>query len=106
MANRNRANKLVVPGSEQLMQQLKAEIAAELGFADYENMDKGDMPARIHGAIGGTITKRLIELGQQALANGANMNQSSLNTQEYRAEMVQDLQNGNGSITASQSGLQ
>lgn len=92
MANRNR-NKLVVPGSEQLMNQLKAEVAAELGFADYDQVDKGNLPARVHGAIGGTITKRLIELGQQALSNSnANMNQSNLNIKEYGNDMIQDMQ--------------
>lgn len=89
---RNRANKLVVPGSEKVMERIKNEVAAELGFADYDSIDKGALPARVHGAIGGTITKRLIEIAQQSLAGNASSN-SNLNVKEYRNEMVRDLQN-------------
>jgi hypothetical protein len=89
MAKRN--NTLVVPQSHSALNQLKAEVAAELGFANYDQMDKGEIPARVHGAIGGAITKRLIELGEQALSNGAALNQSNLNIQEYRNDMIQDL---------------
>lgn len=89
---RNRANKLVVPGSQQAMEKMKQEIAAELGYANYDEIDKGALPARIHGMIGGSMTKRLIELGQQALS-GQNMTQSNLNYQEYRQEAHQELQN-------------
>ena len=66
MANK-RNNKLVVPESSQVLEKLKLEIAAELGYPDYENMDKGELPAKIHGIIGGNVTKRLIALGQQSL---------------------------------------
>ncbi len=90
---RNRTNKLVVPGVEKAMEQLTNEIAAELGYPEYATMDKGEIPARVHGMIGGSITKRLIELGEQALINSqSNLNQSNLNYQEYSQEARQDLQ--------------
>jgi hypothetical protein len=93
MANRNRSNKLVVPGSDAVMNKIKNEVARELGFDNYDNMDKGSMPARIHGAIGGTITKRLVEYAQQAMANEGGLNTpSNLNIQEYKNDMIQDLQ--------------
>lgn len=93
---RNRANKLVVPGSSDVVRQLTLEIATELGYPDYENMDKGALPSRINGMIGGSVTKRLIELGQQALANQGqvNLNQTNLNYQEYSQEATQELQQG------------
>lgn len=92
---RNRANKLVVPGSNDVVRQLTLEIATELGYPDYENMDKGALPSRINGMIGGSVTKRLIELGQQALANQGqvNLNQTNLNYKEYAQEANQELQN-------------
>jgi hypothetical protein len=95
MANRNRSNKLVVPGVADALNQMKLEIAAELGIQDYDNIDKGALPSRINGMVGGSMTKRLIELGQQALANQgqANLNQTNLNYQEYQQEAMQDLQN-------------
>lgn len=97
MAKR-RGNKLVVPGAENFMDRFKNEIAAELGIANYSEIDKGSLPARIHGAIGGTMTKRLIELGQQALLNSEGQNgltQSNLDIQSYKQHMVEDLSNPN-----------
>jgi small acid-soluble spore protein A (major alpha-type SASP) len=55
-------NKLVVPNSELVIDQLKQEIAAELGI-----QYGADSTARDNGRIGGEITKRLIALGQQKL---------------------------------------
>lgn len=57
-------NKLIVPNSEFAIQQLKNEIANELGIQIH-----ADMSARDAGRIGGTITRKLIELGQQSLQN-------------------------------------
>lgn len=91
MANR-RSNKLVVPGVENALNQMKLEIAAELGIHDYDNIDKGALPSRINGMVGGTMTKRLIEMGQQALANQST-DETNLNYQEYAQEAQQDLQN-------------
>jgi small acid-soluble spore protein A (major alpha-type SASP) len=55
-------NKLIVPNSELVIQQLKEEIAAEFGI-----QYGADVSARDNGRIGGEITKRLIELGKQQL---------------------------------------
>lgn len=94
MANRNRANKLVVPSSASILTQLRNEIAAELGYPDYDKMDRGEIPARVHGAIGGAITKKLIQLGEQSLLNG--LAQSAMPNQEeikqWKSEMEQSLQ--------------
>lgn len=92
MANRNRSNKLVVPGAENVLNNFKNEIAAELGIENYDQLDKGALPSRINGMIGGTMTKRLIEMGQQMLA-GQSTQQSNLNPQEYVQEAQQDLSN-------------
>lgn len=59
MANRN---KLVVPGVESALIQMKEEIAQEF------NVQLGaDTTARQNGSVGGEMTKRLIQLGQQSL---------------------------------------
>ena len=103
MANRsggNNRNKLVVPGAEQYLQQFKNEIAAELGIANYDQIDKGSLPSRVNGMIGGTMTKRLIEMGQQMLA-GQNTAESSLNPQEYVQDAIDDLQDGQESLNAN-----
>lgn len=93
MVNRRR-NKLVVPGSDNIIQQMKLEIAQELGINNYDEIDKGALPARVHGMIGGTMTKRLIELGQQSLLSGQSLPKSNLRLEEYEQDMRQDLAEG------------
>lgn len=84
-------NKLVVPGSENAINKMKLEIAAELGISNYDEIDKGALPARVHGAIGGAMTKRLVELGQQILLSNSSLQSSRLNYEEYAKDMVEDL---------------
>lgn len=67
MPNTNGRNKLVVPGVEQALNQMKLEIAQEFGYVDYNQIDKGNLSSRENGSIGGEMTKRLIKLGQEAL---------------------------------------
>jgi hypothetical protein len=50
------------------MHQMKLEIAAEFGIENYDSIDKGELPSRVNGKIGGEMTKRLIELGKMQLA--------------------------------------
>jgi small acid-soluble spore protein A (major alpha-type SASP) len=57
-------NKLLVPGSEQVLEQMKAEIAQEFGV-----QLGADATARQNGSVGGEMTKRLIALAQAQLAN-------------------------------------
>jgi hypothetical protein len=62
-------NKLIVPNAELVLNQLKNEIAAELGIEIHS-----DMKSRDAGKIGGEITKRLIELGKQSLMDQGIIN--------------------------------
>jgi hypothetical protein len=100
MANRNNTNKLVVPGSAEIMNQFKNEIAAELGIKDYDNIDKGALPSRVNGMIGGTMTKRMIEMAQQMMS-GQSTETSNLNPQEYVQEATQELQGAQQEISAN-----
>ena len=52
---------------ENKLQQMKLEIAAEFGLENYDSIDKGELPSRLNGKIGGEMTKRLIELGKMQL---------------------------------------
>lgn len=84
MANRNNSNKLVVPGVSAALNQMKLEIAREFGFENYDSIDKGELTARQNGQIGGEITKRLIAMGQEQLAN-----------QHLSQQYTQDIQQDN-----------
>ena len=56
-------NKLVVNGSKQVIDNMKYEIARELGVTLGP-----DTSARLNGSVGGEITKRLVKLGQNQLS--------------------------------------
>lgn len=70
MSKNQSSNKLLVPGVRESLEQMKLEIAAELGLYDYDKIDKGELTARQNGYVGGLMTKRLVEMGQQALLDG------------------------------------
>ncbi|WP_066639308.1 alpha/beta-type small acid-soluble spore protein [Desulfolucanica intricata] len=67
---RNRNNP-VTPGAKSALNNLKFEVANELGIADYTNIDKGSLPSRVNGYVGGNMTKKLVAFAEQALQNGA-----------------------------------
>ena len=55
-------NKLIVPGAQEAVDQLKMEIANELGV----NFGR-KATAEENGAVGGVITRRLIAQAKQSL---------------------------------------
>lgn len=66
MSSNNNSNRLVVPGAKQAIEQMKYEIANELGV-----QMGADATSRANGSVGGEITKRLVQMGQQQLS-GSN----------------------------------
>ena len=61
--NSNSSMKMRVPGAKQAIEQMKYEIANELGV----NMGP-DATSRANGSVGGEITRRLVQMGQQQLS--------------------------------------
>lgn len=57
-------------GAQQAMEQLKYEAAAEIGFQPPAGGYWGDVPARVNGAVGGHMVRRMIQLAEQQLAGG------------------------------------
>jgi hypothetical protein len=49
---------------------MKLEIASELGMTNYNTMDKGNLPSRQNGYVGGFMTKRLVEMAQKSMGGG------------------------------------
>lgn len=62
------SNNIVVPEAKQALNQMKTEIASELGLANYESMDKGNLTARQNGYVGGYMTKKLVEMAQRSMS--------------------------------------
>ncbi len=68
MSNNNNNNTTVVPQAKQALNQMKLEIANELGMTDYATADKRNMTARQNGYVGGYMTKKLVEMAEQQLS--------------------------------------
>ncbi len=58
----NNINKLVVPGSKQVLENMKYEIAREFGV----NLGP-DTSARLNGSVGGEMTRRLVQMGMNQM---------------------------------------
>jgi hypothetical protein len=61
-------NKLLVPGADNVLDQMKQEIANEFGV-----QLGADTTARANGSVGGEMTKRLVAYAEQTLQNHQNM---------------------------------
>ena len=53
-------NKLIAPNSKKALENLKYEIAKELGITL-----GAEQTSRLNGTVGGEMTKRLVELGEK-----------------------------------------
>ena len=67
MNNKGTMSKLVVPGAKQTIERMKYEIASEFGVTLGP-----DATSRANGSVGGEITKRLVQMGEQNLGSSAN----------------------------------
>ncbi|MNR33090.1 Small, acid-soluble spore protein C [compost metagenome] len=75
MASRNNnSNSLVVPQANQALDQLKYEVAQELGIQIPQDGYYGNMATRDTGSIGGAITRRLVQIAEQTLAGQSGSN--------------------------------
>ncbi|NLL20600.1 MAG: alpha/beta-type small acid-soluble spore protein [Firmicutes bacterium] len=71
-ANQRRTgrNRALVPGAEQALENFKYEIANELGIANYQGMDKGELTSRQNGYVGGYMVRKMIQQVENQMAGG------------------------------------
>ncbi|MEY4479823.1 MAG: hypothetical protein RLZZ267_501 [Bacillota bacterium] len=62
---------LVVPQAMQALDQMKYEVAQELGIQMPQGGYMGNMLTRDAGYIGGNITRRLVQIAEQQLAGSS-----------------------------------
>jgi hypothetical protein len=62
------SNQLLVPQATNALQQLKYEVAQELGITIPQDGYQGNMLSKDNGSIGGNITRRLVQMAEQQLA--------------------------------------
>lgn len=60
-------NQLLVPQARAALERMKYEIANEIGVPNYHGY-LGDVPARIHGHVGGNIVRRLVQMAEQQIS--------------------------------------
>ena len=68
-SNSSISNRAVVPEAKQALNNMKYEIANELGI-NLKQGYNGDLPSRQAGYIGGYMVKRLIENAERSMAGG------------------------------------
>ena len=68
--NSSRSNRTVVPEAQGALNQMKYEIASELGI-NLKQGYNGDLPSRQAGYIGGYMTKRLVEQAERSMSGKA-----------------------------------
>ena len=66
------SNRTVAPEAKAALNQMKLEIANELGMSNYQQVDKGNLTARENGYVGGYMTKKLVEMAEQQMAGKSN----------------------------------
>lgn len=61
VTNKSGRNQIEVPEARKAMDQFKLEVANELGLANYDQVDKGNLTSRQNGYVGGTMVKKMIQ---------------------------------------------
>jgi hypothetical protein len=62
------SNQLVVPQASAALDQLKYEVASELGISLSQDGYYGNLTTKDAGSIGGSITRKLVQIAEQSLA--------------------------------------
>lgn len=60
------------------LEQFKLETAAELGLLDYDQIDKGLLPSRVNGMVGGMMVRKMIRLAESVLAAQDQLGEGSV----------------------------
>ena len=63
-------NKPAVQGAAKALDQMKYEIAGELGISNYAQVDKGQLTSRQNGYVGGYMTRKLVQFAEEAMSRG------------------------------------
>lgn len=65
------SNQLVVPQAREALEQMKFEVAQQLGISLPQDGYYGNLLTKEAGSIGGQITRRLVEMAEQQLSGGS-----------------------------------
>ena len=65
MSRRN--NRVLVPQAREGLNRFKEEVASEIGIPNYASIDKGNLPSRDNGYVGGYMVKKMVEAYEKNL---------------------------------------
>jgi hypothetical protein len=65
MSSKN--NRVLIPEARQGLDKFKAEVANEVGIANYDGIDKGNLTSRDNGYVGGFMVKHMVEAYEKNL---------------------------------------
>jgi hypothetical protein len=71
------SNTPAVPSASSALNNFKMEVASELGIANYDQIDKGQLSSRQNGYVGGNMTRKMVAFAEQALSQGQSSSVSS-----------------------------
>ncbi len=77
MSSNSNNNRVMNKNAKPALRNLKTEVANELGLSNYDQTDKGNLTARENGYVGGYMTKKLVEMAENQMANSNNNNTNS-----------------------------
>lgn len=64
-----KSNTAIVPQANAALDQMKYEVASELGISFQQGGYHGDMTSREVGSIGGGMTRKLVQIAEQSLSS-------------------------------------
>jgi len=76
--NTGRRNRQLVPEAHKALDDMKYEIAAEMGLPVYQGSEDywGNITTRDAGAVGGHITRKLVAFSQAMMAGQSPLNKT------------------------------
>ncbi|MEW6522225.1 MAG: alpha/beta-type small acid-soluble spore protein [Bacillota bacterium] len=73
MAAGQRSNRTLIPEAQQALDQMKYEVARDLGINAGPGQYWGHLPSRVNGAVGGHMVRRMIAMAEQSLSGQAGV---------------------------------
>lgn len=64
------SNKAAVQGAKPALNNMKYEMANELGIGNYQSIDKGNLTSRQNGYVGGYMTRKMVQFAEENMKNG------------------------------------
>jgi len=54
-------NRTLIPEAKNGLNRFKMEVASNIGIANYDQIDKGNLASRENGRVGGEMVRRMVE---------------------------------------------